>query len=125
MYFEQSYKLGNILGQGAFAKVYKANRVADNQIVALKVFDKKTIEKNKRVGVYKVYFFIKKAIAKEMLILRILKSPFIVKCHEVFETTDKIYLVMDYMEGGELFDKIKKMGNFGEREACILFKKLL
>lgn len=32
---------------------------------------------------------------------------------------------MDYLQGGELFDKIKKIGNFGEREACILFTKIM
>ena len=36
-----------------------------------------------------------------------------------------MYLVLEYLEGGELFDRIKKIGNFGEREACILFKKLM
>jgi serine/threonine protein kinase len=79
----------------------------------------------KKSVITKFIFFKKKAIVKEITILRILNSPFIVKCHEVFESHDKLYLVLEYLEGGELFDRIKKIGNFGEREACILFKKLM
>ena len=44
--------------------------------------------------------------------------------HEVYEDDLKIYLVMDMLKGGELFDRIIAKGNFSEKDACILMRQL-
>jgi len=49
----------------------------------------------------------------------------VVQCHDAFETDDRLYLVMELMEGGELFDKIVDMGHFTEKQAADATLKLL
>ncbi len=44
--------------------------------------------------------------------------------HEVYEDDLKIYLVMDMLKGGELFDRIIAKGNFSEKDACVLMRQL-
>jgi serine/threonine protein kinase len=47
-----------------------------------------------------------------------------VNLHEVYEDDLKIYLVMDMLKGGELFDRIIAKGNFSEKDACVLMRQL-
>lgn len=64
----------------------------------------------------------KKSISKEILILKLLAGDEIIKLHEVYEDKNYIYLVIDSLNGGELFDRIIQKGNYSERDACILMR---
>lgn len=57
--------------------------------------------------------------------LKLLNGVETIKLHEVYEDQNHIYLVMDVMNGGELFDRIIQKGNYSERDACILMRQLL
>ena len=50
----------------------------------------------------------------ERQILEKIDSPFIVKLHYAFQTDEKLYLVVDFMNGGELFNHLKRKGRFTE-----------
>lgn len=54
----------------------------------------------------------KKSISKEILILKLLNGDEIIKLHEVYEDKKHIYLVLDGLNGGELFDRIIQKGNY-------------
>ena len=49
----------------------------------------------------------------------------IIKLYEVYESSQHIYLVLELLNGGELFNKITKKTHYSEKEACTLMKKLL
>jgi len=51
-------------------------------------------------------------------ILEKINSPFIVKLHYAFQTDAKLYFVMDFLNGGELFFHLRKETKFSERRAC-------
>ena len=51
-------------------------------------------------------------------ILEKIDSPFIVKLHYAFQTPGKLYFVMDFLNGGELFYHLRKDQKFSERRAC-------
>ena len=51
--------------------------------------------------------------------------PYVVKCYEAIETQSQVFLILELMEGGELFDKIVEMGSFTETDAADLTKKIL
>ena len=53
-----------------------------------------------------------------MNILKNLDHPNIVKLYELYQDTNSYYLVTEYLAGGELFDRIKKMSYFSERKAA-------
>ncbi|KAE8667460.1 CBL-interacting protein kinase 26 [Hibiscus syriacus] len=90
------YEIGRLLGQGAFAKVYYARSIQTNQSAAIKVIDK---EKVTKVGTIN-------QIKREISVMRIARHPNIVQLYEVMATKTKIFFVMEYCKGGELFDKV-------------------
>jgi len=57
--------------------------------------------------------------------MRQFDSPLQVQLYEVYQSETKLYLVMEYLEGPELFQHIVKNGFFKEKEAAIIFKQLL
>lgn len=94
----QRYELGRLLGQGTFAKVYYARNTRTNQSGAIKVIDKEKITKASLIN----------QIKREISIMRLVRHPNIVHLYEVMATKTKIYFVLEYAKGGELFDKVSK-----------------
>ncbi|XP_058110586.1 CBL-interacting protein kinase 18-like [Magnolia sinica] len=94
----QRYELGRLLGQGTFAKVYYARNIETGQSVAIKVIDK---EKVLKVGMID-------QIKREISVMRLVRHPNVVQLYEVMATKAKIYFVMEYVKGGELFNKVAK-----------------
>jgi serine/threonine protein kinase len=63
--------------------------------------------------------------AAERDILEKITSPFIVKLHYAFQTEAKLYFVMDFLNGGELFFHLRKENKFSERRACFYAAQLV
>lgn len=61
----------------------------------------------------------------EREILEKIDSPFIVKLHYAFQTEAKLYFVMDFLNGGELFFHLRKETKFSERRACFYAAQLV
>ncbi|WJX82291.1 CBL-interacting protein kinase 2 [Trifolium repens] len=94
----KKYELGRLLGQGTFAKVYHARNLVTGVNVAIKVVDK---EKVLKVGMVD-------QIKREISVMRLVRHPNVVELYEVMATKTKIFIVMEYAKGGELFNKIAK-----------------
>lgn len=110
----ERYELGRLLGQGTFAKVYYARSIQTQESVAIKMIDK---EKVLRVGLMN-------QIKREISVMRLVRHPNIVKLYEVMATKTKIYFVMEYAKGGELFNKVSK-GKLKEDVARKYFQQLI
>ncbi|KAF3518932.1 hypothetical protein DY000_02058833 [Brassica cretica] len=91
------YELGRTLGEGNSAKVKLATDTVSDQSFAVKIIDKSSI---KRLN---VSFQIK----REIRTLKVLKHPNIVRLHEVLASKTKIYMVLECVTGGDLFDRIE------------------
>ena len=98
------YELSKELGSGHFAKVKLATRQSDGEKVAVKIIKKPSGSKVK-------------LLQTEVDILKKVKHPSCVECYDVFDSDDKLYLVMELCEGGELFDRIVDKGHFTEADA--------
>ncbi|KAG4180702.1 hypothetical protein ERO13_A10G180932v2 [Gossypium hirsutum] len=94
----KKYELGRLLGQGNFAKVYYARNIETSQSVAIKVIHK---EKVLKVGLID-------HTKREISIMNLVKHPNILELYEVMASKTKIYFVMEYAKGGELFKKVFK-----------------
>ncbi|KAK6121713.1 hypothetical protein DH2020_044541 [Rehmannia glutinosa] len=109
------YELGKLLGCGAFAKVYHARDVATGQSVAIKVVNKSRLNNNA---------ILMANIKREISIMRRLRHQHIVKLFEVMATRGKIYFVLEFVKGGELFAKVAK-GRFSEDLGRKYFQQLI
>lgn len=110
----QRYELGRQLGQGTFAKVYYARNLKTGMSVAIKVIDK---EKILKVGMIE-------QIKREISVMRLVRHPNVVELYEVMASKTKIYFVMEYAKGGELFAKVAK-GKLKEDVARRYFQQLI
>ncbi|KAJ0978408.1 hypothetical protein J5N97_013882 [Dioscorea zingiberensis] len=110
----QKYELGKLLGQGTFAKVYHGRNLKNSQNVAIKVIDK---EKVSKVGLFD-------QIKREISVMRLVRHPHVVQLYEVMASKTKIYFVMEYIKGGELFNKVLK-GKLKEDAARKYFHQLI
>ncbi|KAL6642028.1 hypothetical protein ACP70R_020209 [Stipagrostis hirtigluma subsp. patula] len=109
------YELGRLLGKGTFGKVHYAKNLESNQSVAIKILDK---GKALKVG-------LSEQIRREITTMRLVEHKNIVQLHEVMATRNYIYFVMEYVKGGELFDKIEKRGKLTEGAAHKYFQQLI
>lgn len=108
------YELGKLLGCGAFGKVYHARDFRTAQSVAIKVVSKQKILKGGLTG----------HVKREISIMRRLRHPHIVRQHEILATKKKIYFVLEFAKGGELFAKIAN-GRFSEHLSRRYFQQLI
>ncbi|VVB13541.1 unnamed protein product [Arabis nemorensis] len=108
------YEVGRLLGQGTFAKVYYGRTVHTNESVAIKMIDK---DKVLRVG-------LSDQTKREISVMRIAKHPNVVELYEVMATKSRIYFVIEYCKGGELFNKVAK-GKLREDVAWKYFYQLI
>uniref|UniRef100_A0A5B7B7E5 non-specific serine/threonine protein kinase n=2 Tax=Davidia involucrata TaxID=16924 RepID=A0A5B7B7E5_DAVIN len=108
------YELGKLLGYGAFAKVYHARNVSTGQSVAIKAVSKHKVIKGDLTA----------HVIREISIMRRLHHPHIIRLFEVLATKTKIYFVMEFAKGGELFAKVAK-GRFSENLSRHYFQQLI
>ncbi|KAI4338928.1 hypothetical protein MLD38_023933 [Melastoma candidum] len=110
----QRYEIGRLLGQGTFAKVYHARNIKTGVSVAIKVIDK---DKVLKVGLID-------QIKREISVMRRVRHPHVVELYEVMATRTKIYFILEYAKGGELFSKVSK-GKLTEDVARRYFQQLI
>ncbi|KAM7487981.1 hypothetical protein LguiB_025465 [Lonicera macranthoides] len=109
------YEVGRTLGEGNFGKVKYAKNLETGQPFAVKILEKSRI----------IDLNITDQIKREIATLKLLKHPNIVRLHEVLASKTKIYMVLEYVNGGELFDRIASKGKIPEAEGRKLFQHLI
>ncbi|XP_010786922.1 serine/threonine-protein kinase Sgk3-like, partial [Notothenia coriiceps] len=97
-----------VIGKGSFGKVFLAKRKHDEKFYAVKVLQKKVILNRKEQ---------KHIMAERNVLLKNVKHPFLVGLHYSFQTADKLYFVLDFVNGGELFFHLQKERTFPEPRA--------
>ncbi|XP_050378849.1 CBL-interacting serine/threonine-protein kinase 8-like [Argentina anserina] len=109
------YEIGRTIGEGTFAKVKFAQNTETGESVAMKIIDRSSIIKHKMVD----------QIKREISIMKLVRHPYVVRLHEVLASRTKIYIILEFITGGELFDKIVHHGRLGEGEARRFFQQLI
>ncbi|KAJ3191253.1 MAP microtubule affinity-regulating kinase 1 [Irineochytrium annulatum] len=110
------YVLDKTIGEGCFSKVKLATHFPTSQKVAIKCIEKSAISKT--VGTAE-------RVLREILVLSHLYHPNITRLLEVVDTTNFIYLVLDYESGGELFDYILSHQDIPEATARTFLRQIL
>ncbi|GBG34928.1 Serine/threonine protein kinase OSK3 [Hondaea fermentalgiana] len=109
------YVLGKTLGLGSFGRVRLAEHVLTGQLVAIKILNRQKI---RNLGM-------EEKVRREIQILKMFKHPHIIRLYEVIETPTEIFLVMEYVSGGELFDYIVSKGRLHVDEARQFFQQII
>lgn len=108
------YALGGPIGFGKYGTVYKGHSLKDPEFtVAVKVIKIRKIKSNFE------------SVMKEIQMLKQIAHPDIVKILEIYRDTKKLYLVMEYVRGEELFDYIVAREKLAESEARIIINQLV
>ncbi|KAF6029327.1 CaMKI [Bugula neritina] len=107
-------KKAHKLGSGAFSEVYLAeDKQHKGTYVAVKVIDRTALRGKEE------------SLQNEISVLQKLKHPNIVQLLDVFDDKSHVYLVMELVTGGELFDMIVARGNYTEKDASSLISTIL
>ena len=103
----EDFELLTVIGKGSFGKVMQVRMKETGKIYAMKVLNKKTIIERNELEHTKA----------EKNILQKLCHPFLVNLNYSFQTPEKLYFIMDYVNGGELFYHLQKDKKFPEDRA--------
>lgn len=109
------YELGRTIGEGTFAKVKFAKNTETGEPVALKILNKEKVLKHKMV----------EQIKREIATMKLIKHPNVICLYEVMGSKTKIFIVLEFVTGGELFDRIVNDGRMREEEARKYFQQLI
>lgn len=109
------YEMGKTIGEGSFAKVKLAKNVENGDYVAIKILDRNHVLKHNMMDQLK----------REISAMKIINHPNVIKIFEVMASKTKIYIVLELVNGGELFDKIATHGRLKEDEARSYFQQLI
>ena len=112
----QFYKYGRLIGQGAFGKVNLGLNILTGRIVAVKSFDKNNSELTGDNM---------KKILYETNLMKKLNHPNITKILEMFEDEKYFMIIMEYINGGNLFSFVKKRRKLSEKTAKFLFRQII
>lgn len=108
------YEMGKTIGRGTFAKVYHGTNLATQESVAIKVMKTEQVKKQGLM----------EQIKREISVMRLVRHPNIVQLKEVMASKTKIFFIMEYIQGGELFAKITE-GRVTEDLARKYFRQLI
>uniref|UniRef100_A0A8W7PSP1 non-specific serine/threonine protein kinase n=1 Tax=Anopheles coluzzii TaxID=1518534 RepID=A0A8W7PSP1_ANOCL len=109
------YILGATLGTGSFGKVKIGEHQVTKHKVAVKILNRQKIKSLDVVG----------KIRREIQNLKLFRHPHIIKLYQVISTPTDIFMIMEYVSGGELFDYIVKNGKLQESEARRFFQQII
>ncbi|XP_056160417.1 CBL-interacting serine/threonine-protein kinase 9 isoform X2 [Syzygium oleosum] len=109
------YELGKTIGEGSFAKVKFAKHLDSGDSFAIKIIDRHHVLRHKMV----------EQIKREISTMKLIKHPNVIKIFEVIASKTKIYIVLEFVDGGELFDEIAKHGRLREDDARRYFQQLI
>ena len=110
------YVLNEEIAEGPLAQVYQATHIPTGEKVAVKVFNK--IKLNSEPD-----YYIK--TQKEISILKKMFHKNIIKLYEIMETAQRLYLVMEFCDGGDLFNYISNRGHLTEKQSCKFFHEII
>ncbi|CAO3610669.1 unnamed protein product [Cunninghamella echinulata] len=112
------YWLGKTLGKGSSGRVKLGVHKVTGQKVAVKIISKSHLKSNTSV---------EKSVKREIAVMKLIKHPNIISLIDVIDLSDStnLYLILEYIEGGELFEHLISCGKLSEKEARKYFQQII
>lgn len=109
---QEDFRIQDLLGEGSFAQVYKCVETKSQTVFALKEFDTKHKE------------FDEKSVEQEVLVWTEVIHENIVRLYASFTTGSYMYFVLEYVDGGSLFNHMMQRHKYSEKEAANILKQV-
>lgn len=106
----------SVIGKGSYAKVFLVRNLEDNNLYAMKVLNKERVELKKQETHVKT---------ERDILVEMNRSPFLVNFYGSFQTPTKLYFILEYCAGGELFNFLQKCKHFDEPTAKFYAAQIL
>ncbi|XP_041941147.1 serine/threonine-protein kinase BRSK2 isoform X4 [Alosa alosa] len=108
------YRLEKTLGKGQTGLVKLGVHCITGQKVAIKIVNREKLSES-----------VLMKVEREIAILKLIEHPHVLKLHDVYENNKYLYLVLEHVSGGELFDYLVKKGRLTPKEARKFFKQII
>ncbi|KAJ6151293.1 hypothetical protein N7470_007887 [Penicillium chermesinum] len=131
------WQLGRTLGKGATGRVRLAKHAVTGQTAAIKIVSKKSAAMvqsesiaamDRNVSNFSGFSTARQmpsGIEREVVIMKLIEHPNVISLYDVWENRGELYLVLEYVEGGELFDYVSQKGPLHEQEAVRIFRQII
>ncbi|KAL0953632.1 hypothetical protein HGRIS_004837 [Hohenbuehelia grisea] len=117
------WKIGRTIGKGSSGRVRIARHAKTGQYAAIKIVSKAGFSSlqgiDERPGQERL------AIEREIVVMKLIDHPNIMKLYDVWETSTELYLILEYVQGGELFDYLCETGRLPTLEALDYFQQII
>jgi len=111
---EDKYDVGKEIGRGGFSVVKRGKNKASGLDVAIKCINKKTLKKEEL-----------QLLGREINIMKKLQHKNIVQLFDLYETQTDLFLILEFIPGGELFEQIVERGSYSEHDAANIIRQIL
>uniref|UniRef100_A0A3P9HVS0 Si:dkey-16p21.7 n=1 Tax=Oryzias latipes TaxID=8090 RepID=A0A3P9HVS0_ORYLA len=108
------YRLEKTLGKGQTGLVKLGVHCITGQKVAIKIVNREKLSES-----------VLTKVEREIAILKLIEHPHVLKLHDVYENNKYLYLVLEHVSGGELFDYLVKKGRLTPKEARKFFRQII
>ncbi|XP_015240090.1 serine/threonine-protein kinase BRSK2-like isoform X5 [Cyprinodon tularosa] len=108
------YRLEKTLGKGQTGLVKLGIHCVTGQKVAIKIVNREKLSES-----------VLMKVEREIAILKLIEHPHVLKLHDVYENKKYLYLVLEHVSGGELFDYLVKKGRLTPKEARKFFRQII
>lgn len=126
------WRLGRTLGRGSSGRVRLAKHCTTEQLAAIKIVPKEEVNNDSNSTIDQHHHNhhnnasgLPYGIEREVIIMKLIEHPNVMALYDVWENRGELYLVLEYVEGGELFDYLIKRGRLDEREAVGYFTQII
>ena len=131
------WQLGRTLGKGATGRVRLAKHAFTGQTAAIKIVSKKSAAMVQSASMRQMDIDTSASsnisgartmpfgIEREIVIMKLIEHPHLVSLYDIWENRGELYLVLEYVEGGELFDYVMRNKRLAESESVRLLRQLL
>ena len=113
----KDFDLLKVVGMGAFGKVLQVRNRQNKHVLAMKVISKRVLKRKSG--------YVENIRAERDILTRVSNHPFVVTMHCSFQTKEKLFLIMDFLAGGELFLRLGREGIFLEKTAAFYLAEIV
>lgn len=108
--------LGETLGEGSTGKVKLAVHKDTNQTVAIKIINKSILTNKPSL---------RRKVEREIAVMKLINHKHVIRLYDVLQTKKYLFLIIEHVEGGELFDYIVNKGRLSTEEAFQIFRQII